>query len=73
MGRLQPKLVNFINNPEQRVRKWVSVSFKLSEVAIWPVTGQGLKTQNDRQSYILSESHKIEKFQLIYSKLSYVD
>ena len=31
-------------------------------VAIWPVTGQGLKTLNGRQSHILGKFHKIERF-----------
>ena len=31
----------------------------------WPVTGQGFQNTNDRQSSILSKSHKSEKSQLI--------
>ena len=35
-------------------------------VAIWPVTGQGFQnTKNGQQSYILSNFHKIERFQPI--------
>ena len=51
-----------LENTNKKVSMRLAVACLRSAVAIWPVTGQGVKTLNDRQSHIVGKFQKIERF-----------